>query len=234
MTSLLTKILGQPERELTEAVRRHSSMKTRLDTGITLDEADFTVFDTELTGLDFKKDSIISIGAIQMRGSKIYPHRTFYRLVRPSSELKHQGVLVHEITHSELEDADEAADVLSDFLDFAGDSILVGHFVFIDVNFVTRAMKKIFGTALQAPAVDTSALHDWLHENDSVFARHHRGMTTKSDLFSMARKYGITVEKAHNAFYDAYITAQLFQRFFHFLPGCGVGTVKELLMISKG
>jgi DNA polymerase III epsilon subunit-like protein len=81
--------------------------------------------------------------------------------------------------------------------------------------------------------VDTSALHDWLYDSDSRFARHHQGMSLKSDLFSLARKYGIDVEKAHNAMFDAYVTAQLFQRFLPFLPECGVRSLKELLMVSK-
>ena len=128
----------------------------------------------------------------------------------------------------------EAGDVvLRDFIGFIGDAVLIGHFVFIDVNFVNRAMKTLFGISLQSPAIDTSTLHDWLYENDSRFARHHSGMTFKNDLFSLARRYGIDVEKTHNAIYDAYITAQLFQRFASFLPGCGIKSLKELLKIAR-
>jgi DNA polymerase III alpha subunit (gram-positive type) len=58
-------------------------------------------------------------------------------------------------------------------------------------------------------------------------------MTLQSDLFSMARKYGVEGGKAHNAFSDAYITAQLFQRFVSFLPECGIRTLKELLKIAR-
>ena len=233
MTSLLTKILGQSEKKLTPPVARHGGVKDRIDTRTRLRDVDFVSFDTELTGLDFKRDSIISIGAVRMKGGKILPGQTFYRLVRPDSELKSQGVVVHELTHTDLEQADPAEEVLSDFVDFIGDAVLIGHFVFIDVNFVNRAMKRIFGVGLQSPSVDTSALHDWLYETDSHFARHHEGMSLKSDLFSLAGKYGIEVEKAHNAMYDAYVTAQLFQRFLPFLPECGVRNLKDLLSVSK-
>jgi DNA polymerase III alpha subunit (gram-positive type) len=58
-------------------------------------------------------------------------------------------------------------------------------------------------------------------------------MTMKSDLFSMAKKYGVDGGKAHNAFSDAYITAQLFQRFAPFLSGCGVKNLKELLKVAR-
>jgi len=233
VSSIITKILGQREKKVSGPVARHGGLKERLELRVPIDGVDFVSFDTELTGLDFKRDSIISIGAVRMKGGRILPGQSFYRLVRPDSELKSQGVVVHELTHSDLEKAETAEEVLSDFIDFIGDAVLIGHFVFIDVNFVNRAMKRIFGVGLQSPSVDTSALHDWLYESDSRFARHHQGMSLKSDLFSLARKYGIDVEKAHNAMFDAYVTAQLFQRFLPFLPECGVRSLKELLMVSK-
>ena len=119
------------------------------------------------------------------------------------------------------------------FIEFIGDGVLIGHFAFIDLNFINRAMKRLFGCTLQNPALDTSTIHDWLAENDSAFAQHHKGMTLKQDLFSLAEKYGITVETSHDALYDAFLTAQLFQRFLRFLPGCGIYTIEELLMIGK-
>jgi len=233
MTSLLTKLLGHREAALEGALAGHAGLKARIDLRKPVENTDFVCFDTELTGLDFKRDSIISIGAVRLRGGRILPGQTFYRLVRPDSELKSQGVVVHELTHSDLEEADADDVVLRDFIEFIGDAVLIGHFVFIDVNFVNRVMKKHFGIGLQSPALDTSTLHDWIYENDSLFARHHSGMTFKNDLFSLARRYGIEVEKAHNAMYDAYITAQLFQRFITFLPNCGVRTLKELISICK-
>jgi DNA polymerase-3 subunit epsilon len=233
VTVLLERIFGPRDWELTEPVRLHKSLKKRLNLNRKIEDADFVAFDTELTGLNFKQDSIISIGAVKLKGGRILPGKTFYRLVKPESELNHKSVVIHELTHTDLLAADTAKDVLADFIDFIGDAILIGHFVFIDINFVDRAMKKMFGMHLQNPAVDTLGIHDWLNENDSVFARHFGGMTLKNDLFSMATRYGIEVEKSHNAFHDAYLTAQLFQRFLHFLPGCGIKTVDELLSVGK-
>lgn len=198
-----------------------------------IEEATYISYDTELTGLDFKKDSIISIGAVKMKGSRIYTGKTLYRLVQPDSELKHDGVTVHEITHTDLKEAEELEQVIDDFLAFIGDAVLIGHFVHIDIHFVNKALKKMRGTKLKNLAIDTHEMHNWLYENDSHFARHHQGMTTQNDLFSLARRYGIEVRKAHNAFYDAFITAQLFQRFFPFLKECGIQNVNELVTIGK-
>ncbi len=233
MTSFLKKILGQRNPQLPDWLKSQQDLKKRFAPKSGINETDFVAFDTELTGLDFKQDSIISIGAIRLQGATIQPTKTFYRLVKPECELKHKSVVVHELTHSDLECAEDLLEVISDFVKFIGDAVLIGHFIHIDLNFVNKPLQRAFGVSLKNRALDTSTLHDWLYDNDSRFARHYHGMTMKSDLFSMAQKYGVDGGKAHNAFSDAYITAQLFQRFVPFLPGCGIKTLKELLKIAR-
>ncbi len=219
--------------KLPAAVERQLSLKKRFDPRRSIMETDFVAFDTELTGLDFKQDSILSVGAIKLKGGCLLPTRTFYRLVKPQSELKEQSVVVHELTHADLKEAAEAGEVMADFLGFIADAVLVGHFVHIDVHFVNRALKQLYGISLKNPVIDTGTLHEWLCENDAHFSRHYQGITAKTDLFSLAGRYGIAAEKAHNAFYDAYVTAQLFQRFLSFLPGSGIKTVRELLAVAR-
>jgi DNA polymerase-3 subunit epsilon len=233
VNSLFRKILGRPRVELPDWLESQQDLKKSFDLKLPIDQVDFVAFDTELTGLDFKRDAIISIGAVKLSGTTILPAKTFYRLVKPECELKSKSVVVHELTHSDLECAEDILDVVGDFVKFADNAVLIGHFVHIDLNFVNKVLKQNFGVSLKNSAVDTSTLHDWLSENDSRFARHYKGMTLQSDLFSMARKYGVEGGKAHNAFSDAYITAQLFQRFVSFLPECGIRTLKELLKIAR-
>ncbi len=233
MSGLLARALGRARRELPEPLRRRASRKLAVDRRAPIAEVDFVAFDTELTGLDQRRDSIISVGAVKLRGGRIFPGRIFYRLVQPESELRSESVVVHELVHSDLEDAERASDVLIDFLEFMGDAVLIGHFVHIDVGFVHRAMKKIFGVGLARAAVDTSTLHDWLTDNDPKFAAHHGGISVKKDLFSTASRYGIAIDQTHDALFDAFVAAQLFQRFLPFLPGNGVGTVGELLEVGK-
>jgi len=235
MTGLLERLFGggQSLEGLPAPVAANAGLRKRFDASRDIMEADYVAFDTELTGLNFNKDSIISIGAVKMKGGRIFPARAFHSYVKPDCELKAESVVVHEITQTELDGACSQAEVIEEFLEFAGDAVLVGHFVHIDVTFLSNTMKKLYGVKLQNRSVDTMGLHDWLYDNDNEFARHHRGMSLKKDLFSMAARYGIPLEKAHDALNDAFLSAQLFQRFLGFLPGCGIRTLGDLIAVGK-
>ncbi len=230
--SFLSRLFGI-EKNRPEEIKRYINECKKQDLKKRIDEVEFVCFDTELTGLDYKKDSVISIGAVRMRGSRIYPGQSFYSLVKPTCELKPDGVVVHGITSDDLRDAPEPERVLLEFVRFIGGAVLVGHFVFIDRRFINSMMKRYFRIRLLNHVIDTFNIHEWLYDNDASFARHYRGMTVKKDLFSMARRYGILIEQSHNALYDAYLTAQLFQVFLGFLPESGIVSLEELLMIGK-
>ena len=235
MTGFLERIFGcgQVLEGLPGPVAANTTLRKRYDPSLGILEAEYVAFDTELTGLDFRSDSMISIGAVKMQGGRIFPARTFHRYLKPDCDLKAESVLIHEITQTELAGAGAQTDVIEDFLEFIGDAVLVGHFVHIDTTFLSNAMKKLYGVKLRNKSVDTMGLHDWLYDNDTEFARHHRGMTLKNDLFSMARKYDIPVEKEHDALNDAFLSAQLFQKFLKFLPGCGIRTIGDLTAVGK-
>lgn len=233
MSARWDRFFGGSTQRLPANLERRARRKIAIDPATPVDEAPFIAFDTELTGLDPKRDSIISIGAVRLRGGRIFPGQTFYRLVRPETELRPEAVVVHGLTHTDLDGADDASVVLADFLDFLGDGILLGHFVHIDVGFVSRAMKGAFGTKLRRAAVDTASLHDWLLDNAPALAAHHGGMSLKKDLFSTAIKYGVTLDRAHDALSDSLVAAQLFQRFLGFLSANGVRTVKDLLQVAR-
>ncbi|MGD2080125.1 MAG: exonuclease domain-containing protein [Nitrospirota bacterium] len=232
MAAILSRLFSS-RRELPPQVELYRQLVGKTDRKAPLEETEFVAFDTELTGTDFAKDSLISIGAVRLRGARLMAGQSFYRLVRPESRLKRRSVPVHELTHADLAEAEEPAAVLADFLEFIGGAVLVGHFVNVDLNFVNRSLKRHFGITLGNPAVDTSAVHEWLYDNDSTFKRHFGGATVLKDLYSMARSYGVEPQKSHNAFNDAYLTAQLFQRFLHFLARAGVRRLDELLSVGK-
>jgi len=202
------------------------------DRDVPIDKAHYVVFDTELTGLKLKKDSVVSIGAVKMDGSRINLGDFFYRVVEPKTELTGKSVLIHGITPSEASESPRIDVLLPEFLDFCGDSILVGHVVSIDLDFINKDMKRVYGSTIPNRAVDTFTIYGWIRKIEEKTCAYHEGTAGNADLFTLAEKYNIPVTSAHNSLNDAFVTAQIFQRFLSLLPGLGVGSVHDLLKIG--
>lgn len=205
----------------------------RTDLSAPLDQARYVVFDTELTGLNPRQDSIVSVGAVAMTGGRIEVGSTFYQVVVPRTALRGSSVVVHGITPSEVLEQPSIDQVLPAFLEFCGDSVIIGHVVSIDLGFLNEDLVRLRGRKLPNPAVDTHAVSRWLQSRESEVCAFYGGNADGTDLFTLAARYGIPLSGAHNALSDAFVTAQLFQRFLALLPKRGVVTVRDLVRIGK-
>jgi len=214
-------------------LNRRPAADTGLDLTTQIEKARYLVMDTELTGLDKKRDSIVSIGALIMQGSRILLGETYYEMVSPETEMRSESIVIHCIVPSEVVNKPDIRVVLKDFLKFCRGAVVVGHFLFLDMSFLNREMKRLYNTKFQQPVVDTMQVHDWIQDHATGFRKHYGSMEQNRDLFSLAKKYQVPVSEAHNALMDAFITAQLFQRFLTLLPDMGIRTVKDLLSIGR-
>ncbi len=202
-----------------------------IDKNKSIMDVQYTVIDTELTGLNEKKDSIISMGAVRMNGTRIELADSFHQLVRPESKFQPKSVVVHEITPSDVLEKPNIDAVLSEFLRFCDDDVIVGHCVSIDLSFINRETKRISGNTVQNPVIDTYNVYDWLR--NKVPTRTCFSSSPKdSSLYEIAQCFSIAVRGAHNALVDAFITAQLLQRFMQVLIDIGVNHIGDLLEIG--
>jgi DNA polymerase-3 subunit epsilon len=205
--------------------------KPGIDIKTPINDVRYVAVDTELTGLDENKDSIVSIGAVRMTGGRIDLGETFYRLVSPRTELTAASVVIHEIMPSEVVASPGIEPVLAEFLEFCGTDVLVGHFISIDLAFLNREMKRLRGHEIPNAVVDTFSIYEWLRERQKsrdCFATPLAGFR----LYDIVKCFGIPVNGAHNAIMDAYTTAQLFQRFLPLLTESGARDIGDLLNIG--
>jgi len=203
----------------------------KVDKDTPIEDAGYVVMDTELTGLNEKKDSIVSIGAVRMDGGKIDLSDTFYRLLNPETRLTAESVIIHEITPDEVVEKPDIRTGLAEFLRFCGDAIIVGFCVNIDMEFLNRESKKILGQAIQNPVLDIFPMFEWVR-NKKAHGGEEINLPVNYQLYDIAKYYGIEVNGAHNAVIDAFITAQIFQRFIPILLDAGIRSVGELLRLS--
>lgn len=205
----------------------------QIDRNTGISEATYIVFDTELTGLNVKKDSIVSIGALKMHGGKIDLNEVFYRVVDPETQLTGKSVVIHAITPSEASECPKIDVLLPEFLEYCRNGIIVGHFLSMDMAFVNKELTKLFGFPLQNPAVDTQKIYKWIRIQEEQLCAFHAGLSEETDLSSLAIRYSIPAKNAHNALNDAFVTAQLFQRFLSLLQKFNINTVTELIRIGQ-
>jgi DNA polymerase-3 subunit epsilon len=198
--------------------------------------ARYVVLDTELTGLDERADSIISMGAVRVAGGRILAGETFYLLVDPERSFKREGVVIHGITPSDVEQKPVIDEAIHELISFIGADVVVGHCISIDLAFINSELARITGKRIKNPAVDTYLIHEWLKKASATY-RDLFSRSGESSLYEIAGGLGISSNGAHNAEMDAYITAQLFQRYIPLLAGAGIEKLGALLRVadpSKG
>jgi DNA polymerase-3 subunit epsilon len=195
-------------------------------------EGRFIVMDTELTGLDARKDEIVSIGALRMRGLEIEVGGSFHVLTRPSGKLKGTSVLIHGITPSQVADQPPLEVALAAFQDYFGEgAILVGYCLALDLAFLDRGFRRHFKRPFRPHTVDVLSIYGWLKKRLD-----HPACTIplgELSLFELCKAFGVPVEGAHSALGDAYMTAQLFQRLLGAAAPLGLDSLQNLLRIGS-
>ena len=126
-----------------------------------INDCTFVVLDTELTGLNIKKDELLSIGAIKMKGSQILLGEIFYREVY-TPHFSTETVTIHKILPSEIQNFPEVAKIFPEFLDFIKDTVLVGYHIKIDLTFIEKYSKQLNLKFPKLMKVDVYRVYQWL------------------------------------------------------------------------
>lgn len=93
--------------------------------------------------------------------------------------------------------APKAREILPQFKDFISNSVLIGHNVNFDINFLYDNFDKYLSTPLLNNFIDTMRISRRLHPEE----RHHR-------LMDLCERYNINYAGAHRAIFDCEITQQ--------------------------
>jgi DNA polymerase-3 subunit epsilon len=161
------------------------------------------VLDFELTGLDRRRDEIVSYGAIPIEEGRIRLRSATSGLVRPARTLSEPSILVHGIRPAELARAPSIDDALSPLLRALTGRVLVAHTAAVETTFLRRALRR-HRLRLRGPVIDTEVLGRlWLWERDERLRTHLK-------LAELAAALGLPADRPHVAVGDALTTAQVF------------------------
>ena len=126
----------------------------------------------------------------------------FTELVNPECKIPYYATKVNGITDDMVKHSKTFDKVLPDFLDFIGDSILVGHNIHaFDMKFLYRECRKLYGQTLTNNYIDTL----WLARNRLPRLAHHR-------LVDLANYFSISTVGAHRALNDCRMNQKVYER----------------------
>ena len=188
-----------------------------------LSKTKFSVLDLETTGLNTKRDEIVSIGIIPMIGTKILIKNYYSRFVKPR-KIDAKSIKIHGIDPSTIKNAKSFEEISEEIAGILKDNILVG----CNTGFDVEILKNHFSRGnikIKLEWVDIIQIEKWLSEKNGV----RRDFMT---LEQLVEKYGLEDIYRHSALADAYQAAQIFQFQLKKLLELRVG-VKDLLDIGK-
>lgn len=160
---------------------------------------DYVVFDLETTGIHPERDVIIEISAVRVCDGKAAAE--YSTLVNPKRHIPAAATSVNGITDDMVADAPEIKEAMAGFMDFIGDSILVGHNIHtFDMNFAYDAAWQALGKELDNDYIDTLYMARYC-----LPGLGHYKLTDISEYFH------INTEGAHRALNDCLMNQGCFE-----------------------
>lgn len=182
------------------------------------DQLAVIVFDLETTGFSPSNgDTILSIGAVKVKGSKVIEEEQFYSPVYSESEPPPHIQELTGLTREDLMAAPPIQKVLERFYTFIGKATLVAHHANHEKEFMQYATWNVLRTHFQHRLLDTSFL--------TKIVSPEAQLITLDDCCS---HYEIEIGKRHHALEDAIMTAKLWGKNVEEVKQLGFETLSDV------
>lgn len=204
--------------ELRAQAARDSRLQSFYESGVVdpntpLSETPFVSLDLETTGMDRELDSIVSIGLVPFTLARIHCRESRHWLLRPRRAFSEQSIVIHGITHDQINRAPDLLEVLEPLLGSLAGRVVLVHYRAIERPFLDRAVRTRLGEALEFPVVDTMEIEAGFHRSrkPGLIARVLGRQRVSIRLAACRSRYNLPRYRAHHALTDALATAELFQ-----------------------
>lgn len=171
---------------------------------LNINDAIFTVLDTETTGLNVNEGhKIVSVGGIKIKSYQLLEDQILDELINPERDIPFASRNIHYISDDQVKDKPNIYQLEKKISNFLENTILVGHNVDFDIGFIKKnaAKTSLATTVKKIPSIDTillaAGLYPSLESYELSFLCDHFRIKT----FDQIR---------HSALGDAIITARLF------------------------
>lgn len=202
------------------SVDRHEQ-KTFDDIGTPLNEVTFCVIDFETTGGSSDFDRITEIGAAKYKGGELLG--TFQTLINPGCPVPPFITVLTGITEAMLVPAPRIEAVLSSFVNFIGDAVIVAHNARFDMGFLNAALVRDGRETLSNAVVDTVHLARRLVRDEVPDCK----------LATLASRLRLPHQPSHRALDDVLTTGDLLHLLLERAAGFGVLGLDDLVTLPR-
>lgn len=168
-------------------------------------EADFLAIDLETTGLDIKRDLILSVGYVVLHGDRVDLSTARHQVVRIDRAIPEASAVIHQITDDQAARGQDLESVLAELFETLAGKVMIAHHARIERGFLARACRELWGGGLPLRVVDTQVLARRSFERRQT---PFRGSDLR--LHALGDRYNLPRYGAHNALSDALAAAELF------------------------
>jgi DNA polymerase-3 subunit epsilon len=161
--------------------------------------------DCETTGLNPRKDDIVTIAAIKIRGARILTSERFQATLRPEARMRPDAIKIHRLREADVAEGRAMRDVIPDFLRFIGGRPLVGYYLDFDVTMLNKHVRRFLGVELPNQRIETSALYYERKYGDAP-----PGTQVDLSFASLLDDLKLPILDQHDAYSDALMTAMIY------------------------
>ena len=165
---------------------------------------EYICLDCETSGLNPKKDEILSIGAVHIKENKILMRKTFNIFLKPSKNINPESIKIHHIRPIDLENGLDAKEGIYQLLNFIGSKTIVGYYIKFDVAIISRYTKDYLGIKLPNKTIEVSSMYYKTRRKRSDY--HFVDLRFDTIL----KNLNIPLLGKHDALNDAIMTAMIF------------------------
>ncbi|MDR2728987.1 MAG: hypothetical protein LBB56_07625, partial [Chitinispirillales bacterium] len=151
---------------------------------------DFVAIDVETTGLDFKKDRVIEIGAVRFINGKA--EKEFSTFINPGVLIPDHITQLTSICNDNVKDAPVFSDIAAQLLEFIGTLPICGHQIEFDHTFINAELKRAAFATITPQLLDTALLSRVLLQPIGRFSLKH-----------VSESLSVPLHNAHRALHDA-------------------------------
>lgn len=160
--------------------------------------------DCETTGLNTRKDDIVTVAAIRIRDNRILTSQRFEATLRPRVKINPEAIKIHRLREQDVATGRPVEEVLPELLRFIGSRPLVGFYLEFDVAMLNRHVRRILGIELPNEQIEVSGVYYELKYGDAP-----PGTEVDLRFMSLLNDLGLPSLGQHDAYSDALMTAMM-------------------------